>query len=375
MDYEPEPSDNTDTDEDLPPHQNRVPRPSHISGNGNSMLGSGSHRRVQADMEHQIHHLEKEAYFAVLRAFKAQSDAITWEKEGLITELRKELRVSDDEHRELLVRFNNDDVIRRIREWRQAGGHLALSASHPVNDVSSPTPSASRKKQRTSQSVPSHVVPSMAASIQPSPSGVPLGSRGRKPRQFPYSNRGSTGVLGAHETAIPGTGEQLIGRKVLTRWPDDNRFYEAVISRYNSSDGRHAFVYGLGTPDESFEWVNIMEIPPEDIRWADEDPVVSNRGGPGGKISMSHGPVPGAGRTQYRKELQNGTGKMTDDIEILHTDTLIKEVEKVVTASNPDRLDIEKAKKMLKEHEQALMDAISRLTYVSDGDSDGEQQF
>jgi len=37
------------------------------------------------------------------------------DKEGLITELRKELRVSDDEHRELLVRVNNDDVIRRIR--------------------------------------------------------------------------------------------------------------------------------------------------------------------------------------------------------------------------------------------------------------------
>lgn len=37
------------------------------------------------------------------------------DKEGLITELRKELRVSDDEHREMLVRVNNDDIIRRIR--------------------------------------------------------------------------------------------------------------------------------------------------------------------------------------------------------------------------------------------------------------------
>lgn len=37
------------------------------------------------------------------------------EKEGLITELRKELRVSDDEHRELLTRVNSDDIIRRIR--------------------------------------------------------------------------------------------------------------------------------------------------------------------------------------------------------------------------------------------------------------------
>lgn len=37
------------------------------------------------------------------------------EKEGLITELRKELRLSNEEHRELLGKVNADDVIRRIR--------------------------------------------------------------------------------------------------------------------------------------------------------------------------------------------------------------------------------------------------------------------
>ncbi|KMT15330.1 hypothetical protein BVRB_3g060360 isoform A [Beta vulgaris subsp. vulgaris] len=318
------------------------------------MLGSGPSRRVQGDMEYQIHHLEKEAYCAVLRAFKAQSDAISWDKEGLITELRKELRVSDDEHRELLVRVNNDEIMCRIREWRQAGGHQALSTSHPINDVSSPTP-ASRKKQRTTQSLPTNVPP---------PSAGALGGRGRKPRQFPYSNHA------AHETATPGTGEELVGRKVLTRWPDDNHFYEAIVSRYNASDGRHELVYGIHSPEESFEWVNLMEIPAEDIRWVNEEPVLSHRAGPGDKRSMNHiGAVPVAGRKQYRSEIQNGAGNMTDDIEILHTDTLIKEVEKVVAATNPDRLEIEKAKKMLKEHEQALIDAISRLTYVSDGDS------
>lgn len=102
---------------------------------------------MHVDMEAQIHQLEQEAYCAVLRAFKAQSDAITWvltcalflfllgcrchisfssvydsgmwtllqEKESLITELRKELRVSDDEHRELLNKVHGDDIIRRIR--------------------------------------------------------------------------------------------------------------------------------------------------------------------------------------------------------------------------------------------------------------------
>ncbi|KAL9233119.1 hypothetical protein vseg_008154 [Gypsophila vaccaria] len=403
MDYEPCPSDNSDTDEGLAAHQNRHQRASHISGNGNPMLGSGPYRRVHRDMEHQIHHLEKEAYCAVLKAFKAQSDAITWDKEGLMTELRKELRVSDDEHRELLFNVDNDDTIRRIREWRQAGGHL--NASHPINDVPSPTPSASRRRPRTLQ--PLHP---NAAPMQPAPTVPTVPSRGRRPRQFPY------GSQVANETPIPGSGEQLIGRKVLTRWPDDNHFYEAVVTRYNQSDGRHALVYGMNTPEESFEWVNIMEIPPEDIRWVNEDrglsrrgvpedpglshrgvpedlglsrrggpedpglprrvvpedPGLSRRGGPG---ERSIAPVPSAARKKLRNDQQNGVGNMADDIEILHTDTLIKEVEKVVCARNPDRLDIEKAKKMLKDHEDALLEAISRLNYVSDGDSDGDQFY
>jgi len=35
------------------------------------------------------------------------------EKESLITELRKELQVSDKEHRELLNRVNSNDIIRQ----------------------------------------------------------------------------------------------------------------------------------------------------------------------------------------------------------------------------------------------------------------------
>lgn len=71
-----------------------------------------------------------------------------------------------------------------------------------------------------------------------------------------------------------------------------------------------------------------FQIPSDDIRWVHEDPGLSHGGAPGDKRSMNHtGAVPSAGRKrQYRSEVQNGTGNMTDDIEILHTDTLIKEV-------------------------------------------------
>nr|GMC79859.1 protein EMSY-LIKE 3 [Ipomoea batatas] len=187
-------------------------------------------------MEAQIHQLEQEAYSSVLRAFKAQADAITWEKESLITELRKELRLSNEEHRELLSRVNSDDVIRRIRPGilstgPQPGMHGTGQAIH--DPVPSPSVSASRKKQKIAPSLPSQSF---------GPSG-----RGQ------FVNRISEPTEGAPF-------DPLIGRKVRTRWPDDNNFYEAVITNYNPADGHHALVYDIGTANETWEWVNLSEV-------------------------------------------------------------------------------------------------------------------
>nr|GMC88716.1 protein EMSY-LIKE 3-like isoform X2 [Ipomoea batatas] len=282
------------TDDDLPQSQyNRAPTRS-IVGNGRSNVGSAIYQRMHSDMEAQIHNLEQEAYGAVLRAFKAQSDALTWEKEGLITELRKELRVSDDEHRDLLTKVNADDLIQRIREWRKLAG---LGSSSTL--------------------------------------------RSRDP---------------------------LVGRKVMTRWPEDTNFYEAVISDYNPVDGRHALVYDVNTPNETWEWVDLKEIPPDDIRWIGDDP--------GSAFSIQRGGS--FSRDQCRKEVravQNGFMKKaaSDEIEILHTETLIKKVEKVIDASPPNLIEIQKAKKMLKDHEKSLMDVIAKLADACDRGNDGQQ--
>lgn len=67
------------TDDDLSSSdQNRVVRSSSVTGNEKSSVGSVTHFNLHFDMEAQIHQLEQEAYSAVLRAFKAQSDALTW---------------------------------------------------------------------------------------------------------------------------------------------------------------------------------------------------------------------------------------------------------------------------------------------------------
>ncbi|XP_057734991.1 protein EMSY-LIKE 3 isoform X1 [Arachis stenosperma] len=403
-------SDSSGTDDDFPPsHRNKFKQADHATGNGRlAAVGSGPFPRVQNDMETQIHNIEQEAYTSVLRAFKAQSDAITWEKESLITELRKELRVSDEEHRELLSRVNADDIIREIREWRKTSGLQpgAVNTSQPVHDhIPSPTVSAPHKKQKTSQSVASLSLGAPSPIVQPSSStarqGPPSGGKTKKPKSLPstglasrsqVTNRG--GCSGAFATNQPPEAtsyDPMIGRKVWTRWPDDNHFYEAVITDYNASEGRHALVYDMNARNETWEWVNLKEISPKDIRWEGEDPGISQRGvraGPGRGIkkSVSRGgavTVVGRGRgmtkvlkKNFISSQTNGSRrKPTSDIELLHTDTLIKEVEKIFSANHPDPVDMEKAKKMLKEHEQALVNAIARLGDASDGESDGEPPF
>ncbi|PSR84541.1 Protein EMSY-LIKE like [Actinidia chinensis var. chinensis] len=411
--------DTSGTDDDLPPSHNSRVRNGWVAANGRSIVGSVPFTRNHTDMESEIHQLEQEAYISVLRAFKAQSDALTWEKEGLITELRKELRVSDEEHRELLTKVNADDIIRRIREWRQSSDQHGsmLSTPQPVHDlIVSPTAS-SRKKQKTSQSVPLSVgVPfralhsqAVTTTMQPSPSAVKrgpaFGSGGRRPRpgqplhglsstmsmQYPstgstgrgqFANRSSSGAVVTNDNAEAAARDPLIGRKVMTRWPEDDNFYEAVITHYNPIEGRHALVYDINTVKETWEWVNLKEISPEDIRWVGDDPGISHQGGSGVRHSLSHGVTPSAERErgttndQFIKDLpqlQNGVGKVSAEIEILHTETLLKEVEKVFDSSHPNLLEIEKAKKMLREHEQALIDVIEKLADASDHESDGEQ--
>uniref|UniRef100_A0A1J3FCM5 ENT domain-containing protein n=1 Tax=Noccaea caerulescens TaxID=107243 RepID=A0A1J3FCM5_NOCCA len=397
MDYRP--SDSSGTDDDLPPsHQNRYQRSGgRPAGNGRpSALNSAPLSRVHNEMETQIHLIEQEAYSSILRAFKAQSDAITWEKESLITELRKELRVSDEEHRELLSRVNADEMIRRIREWRK-GNNLQSSVPQMVHDPApSPAVSGSRKKQKTSQSIASLAMgppsPALHPSMQPSSSalrrgGPPPGPKTKKPKtsmQYPATGipgRPQAGGL-TNEPGESGSYDPLIGRKVWTKWPEDNHFYEAVITDYRPVEGRHALVYDINTANETWEWVNLKEISPGDIRWEGEDPGVSRKGGHpgqgrgtakamarGGPTSIAGGRGRGNLKTQQPKA-QNGIGKKAlGDIEILHTDTLIKEVEKVFGSVNPNPAEVEKAKRVLREHEQALMDAIAKLEEISDGES------
>ncbi|KAK9934425.1 hypothetical protein M0R45_021570 [Rubus argutus] len=85
-------------------------------------------RRDEREIDYErIHHMEAEAYHAVLKAFSAQSDSLSWNRVALMTKLRKELNVTDDEHGELLMKIRqSDESTKMLREWRNSNGLVPL---------------------------------------------------------------------------------------------------------------------------------------------------------------------------------------------------------------------------------------------------------
>nr|XP_010910438.3 protein EMSY-LIKE 3 [Elaeis guineensis] len=181
-------NDSSGTDDDLPNY--RIIRNSRgvlLSGPMRIPSGPISHQTDLADMEVQIHCIETEAYDAVLRAFNAQSDVLSWGKEGLITDLRKELRVSDAEHREILAKINSDDSIKSIRELRKNADAQVTTmnaSSFDPNSISH----ISRKKLK-----PGHMAVSSSPKYPPharsSPTAIP--SLVTHAREDQWSNKAS----------------------------------------------------------------------------------------------------------------------------------------------------------------------------------------
>ncbi|MQM16128.1 hypothetical protein Taro_049083 [Colocasia esculenta] len=211
-----------------------------------------THQLHLTEMELQIHHVETEAYSAVLRAFITQSDVLSWGKEALISELRKELRVSDVEHREILAKVKADNSIKTLRKLHKGAGPQEEQINIPHKRLKS--------AHTTLSSSPRHL-----PHVQPS--------------------------LGAVASAMEHFRDDQL---------DNSR--AIVASQANMRQG--------------------------------------------GNILMS-GP---------------------HTFEIRSTEELIHEVERICGGKNPDPHKVERARLILKEHERALVEAISKLADVPDDD-------
>lgn len=405
-----------------------------MSGNGRA--ASGAHYG-RSTVDQQMRKLEQDAYVAVLQAFKAQSEHITWGKEQLMSNLRKELRISDEQHLEFLVEVGANVSLRQIRECRPQGDeHMGppLYAPPLLDPAPVPVATASRKKQKTAHvSQAALPPPPIKATPVPSPTSAPMapgkrvppvGSRGKKskggkvsavtPKSFATVGVPSGGRVSAPTTSRGGgvAGDASLnpwlGRRVQTRWPADNAFYEAVITDYDPHNGLHALVYEMNTENETWEWVDLKELSSADLRYVNAPPVSvvgkapSANIGLGGRGNAGRGSKKAGGRSGFMSP--SGRGKATGrgplisvensgmpqrnwrssmpengvemkglrQIQLPSLDALVKQVDKI--SEEVDLVKIENIKRAAKEHEEILRKALAEVGESSEeGESDEDE--
>ncbi|XP_020219972.1 protein EMSY-LIKE 3 isoform X2 [Cajanus cajan] len=260
--------------------------------------------RNVTDLERHVHYLETEAYTSILKAFIAQSDLLTWGKEGLMTELRKELNITDIEHGEILTKINSDELIKRIREQRKLSSHAKdyIKASAPACASVSMGNSMIRLK---------------------TPSSATLFTQKKMSRSQ----------------------ASLISIPVPSSMPP--KFNEVPLTAE----------FAHGNVEHSMEMFNYkVQLPPTG----------------GGRVLK--------GKHQLQKDFHRSDcvklKKKSDIIQIRATDMVIHDVEKMLFSSGkPDPVDIERAKRTLREQEIAITEALGKVVDVLErGDAPNQMQ-
>ncbi|KAF3326705.1 Protein EMSY-LIKE 1 [Carex littledalei] len=254
------------------------------------------------EYESQLHTLEKSAYTAVLRAFCAQSNALSWGKEELITELRKELRVSDVEHRHILALISSDKSIKLLRGSRkQSESQVVQEADHRNYDVIHVGP-----KKKKLKAAPHSALAPIPDCISP-------------PAQA--------------QLAIKAAPSLLKNKKVDK-------------------------VRGTGGP---FSAQPRMHAPPAPVASVFEQ-IRYNAPTPAPTCTTK--PVQRASQSISQQLLSKK--RISDAIHIRPTDMLIRQIKEACSNGNSDSVVVEKARQLLKDQEKALMEAIGKLGNVSD---------
>jgi len=77
-----------------------------------------------------FHKLEEDAYYAVLRALAVNE--LDWDKEKLLTDLRKVLSITNDQHYQFLEEVEEDKLVIRLREAKNSGAGAGVAQGAAV---------------------------------------------------------------------------------------------------------------------------------------------------------------------------------------------------------------------------------------------------
>ncbi|KAM1293545.1 hypothetical protein COP2_013965 [Malus domestica] len=305
------------------------------SGNHKHNHGIGSERTSPAtkphgkdlwDMELHIHHLETEAYHAVLKAFSAQSNNLTWAREALMTELRRELNITDDEHGQLLIKIKSDQSIKVIREWRNGA------------------PCA----QEYSEDAPRYPPPQVVINAEPRKLETSHPPVSKSQKCVSYSHSCKETAPAAPDARTKNTNGMKVKRgKNLTQGHSlvVSLKYQGQLSNDKSTDP------AMLSSEKGRQAMNISCHNPQ--------PQV-----PSG--SRSTGLVKPQSKIGFRAPGSDNFKESCDFIRIRATDQVIHQAYKLLSQERVVPLHIEKAKLILREHERAILDALDKLPDVSE---------
>lgn len=248
-----------------------------------------------------------QAYTAVLRALAASP--MDWNKEKLLTELRRELHIEQESHYEVLNQVMDDPYLRTIRSIVKQGTETSRGAHDN-------TPQGVQRA-------------SMRPGARPRPSAGPEGLGTGTPRAAPGSpgtagksklgKRLKRGTGGVAEEDIP-RGKEMLGRKVWRNWPLPEGWVQGIITDYKHSTGEHIITYDKGTNKEQYEYFNFSLGDREEYSLSDQAPYEAQPApaGPGTarqppqKAAATAAPPPSKGlkRKAGAREPGTSTGKV-----------------------------------------------------------------
>lgn len=59
-------------------------------------------------------------------------------------------------------------------------------------------------------------------------------------------------------------GVHLIGRTVQRYWYEEGKWFDALVTDYDHTTKQHCVTYEVGQESETYEWVNLHELPKEE---------------------------------------------------------------------------------------------------------------
>ncbi|KAL0662939.1 hypothetical protein Bca4012_099776 [Brassica carinata] len=178
----------------------------------------------------KLEDLKRKAFYSVLLAFRAETLTIGNKRTHLIEKLMKELNISQE------TRISFDDNIQENLIAHQQRYTLLSKRLRLSNGASNLHSLFTLKQDKTPPLVPTYV--------------ATLGSSWGR-------------VNNPHA---------LVGRRVRLRMCCEDEFEDFVVKEYNAKDEMHGLENvdsNAMEMDDELSWVDVREVPPEDIIWRD----------------------------------------------------------------------------------------------------------